>query len=213
MLHLSWLSVGPAGWAATRIDDPDGCVAVDTMGDDWPAPDERMAMARLRGAAGTGPVADLIRQRRGGELRPLDELLLLSPPVAEGWSVLLSAIRGQLVLNASLRELVILRIGAVNGADYEWQAHVPVARACGVTDEQLGALGQPPGEEFDPAVFSPAERAVLAYADAMTVAVTVPPETFAAVHSLLPPREVAELTAVAATYNMVSRFLVALEIG
>jgi len=170
-------------------------------------------MARLQGAAGTGPVADLIRQRRGGELRPLDELLLLSPPVAEGWSVLLSAIRGQLSLNASTRELVILRIGAVNGADYEWQAHEPVARGCGVTGDQLTALRQPPGAEFDPAVFSPEERAALAYADAMTVAVTVPPEVFGWVAELFSDREVAELTAVAATYNMVSRFLVALEIG
>ena len=170
-------------------------------------------MARLQGAAGTGPVADLIRQRRGGELRPLDELLLLSPPVAEGWSVLLSAIRGQLSLNASTRELVILRIGAVNGADYEWQAHEPVARRCGVTDDQLAALRQPPGAELDPGVFSPAERAALAYADAMTVAVAVPPEIFGPVAELYSDREVAELTAVAATYNMVSRFLVALEIG
>jgi 4-carboxymuconolactone decarboxylase len=172
-----------------------------------------MAMARLQGAAGTGPVADLIRQRRGGDLRPLDELLLLSPPVAEGWSVLLSAIRGQLFLNANIRELVILRIGAVNGAAYEWQAHEPVARRCGATDEQLSALRQPPAAELDPALFSPAQRAALAYADAITVAIKVPPEVFGRVAGLFSDREVAELTAVAATYNMVSRFLVALEIG
>jgi len=167
-------------------------------------------MARLQGAAGTGPVADLIRQRRGGELRPLDELLLLSPPLAEGWSVLLSAIRGQLLLNAIVRELVILRIAVLNGAGYEWQAHEPVARGCGVTEEQLSALRQ---EQPDQAAFGPAERAVLAYTDAMTRAVTVPPGIFGAVAELMSPREVAELTAVAAAYNMVSRFLVALEIG
>jgi 4-carboxymuconolactone decarboxylase len=172
-----------------------------------------MAMARLEGAAGTGPVADLIRQRRGGDLRPLDELLLLSPPVAEGWSVLLSAIRGQLFLNASIRELIILRIAVLNGAVYEWQAHEPVARRCGVTDEQLSALRQPPGQAPEHPVFGPAERAALAYTDAMTVHVAVPPEVFAAVAGRFSDREVAELTAVAATYNMVSRFLVALEIG
>ena len=47
----------------------------------------------------------------------------------------------------------------------------------------------------------------------MTVAVKVPPEIFDRVAGLFSDREVAELTAVAASYNMVSRFLVALEIG
>jgi 4-carboxymuconolactone decarboxylase len=170
-------------------------------------------MARVQGAAGTGPVADLIRGRRGGELRPLDELLLLSPPVAEGWNALLGAIRGELSLDSALRELVVLRIAVLNGADYEWRAHEPVARRHGVTDAKLDALRRGIGQEPETYVFSPAEQAVLAYTDAMTVDVDVAPQIFAAVAALLSPRELVELTAVAATYNMVSRFLVALEVG
>ena len=170
-------------------------------------------MARLQGAAGTGPVADLIRRRRGGELRPLDELLLLSPPVAEGWSVLLSAIRGDLHLDSGLRELVILRIAVLNGADYEWRAHEPVARRCGLTEVMIGALRHRAGQQPDAGVFGPVQRAVLDYADAMTVNVDVTPQIFAAVAALLGPRELVELTAIAATYNMVSRFLVALDVG
>jgi alkylhydroperoxidase family enzyme len=166
-------------------------------------------MARLHGAGGTGPVADLIRQRRGGDLRPIDELLLLSPPVAQGWNSLLGAIRGQLELDSSLRELVILRIAVLNGADYEWQAHEPVARRCGFTDAKLTAIRQ---ESADQA-FDPLERVVLAYTDAMTRDVTVPAGLFAALAERLSPRELAELTATAAAYNMVSRFLVALEVG
>jgi 4-carboxymuconolactone decarboxylase len=173
-------------------------------------------MARLQGAAGTGPVADLIRQRRGGDLRPLDELLLLSPPVAEGWSVLLGAIRGELQLDGALRELVILRIAVLNGADYEWRAHEPVARRHGLTDAALGALRRdaaPERQEPEAGVFGPVERAVLAYTDAMTIDVQVAPQIFAAVAALLSPRELVELTAIAATYNMVSRFLVALDVS
>jgi len=165
-------------------------------------------MARLPKAAGTGPVADLIRDRRGGDLRPLDELLLLSPPVAEGWSVLLGAIRGKLRLDPQLRELVILRIAVLNRADYEWQAHEPHARRCGVSDAKIAAVRSGPGHPD----FSPAERAVLAYADAMTREVTVSPEAWGAVEELLPARELAELTATVAAYNMVSRFLVALDV-
>jgi len=167
-------------------------------------------MARLQGVAGTGPVADLIRQRRGGALRPLDELLLLSPPLAEGWSVLLSAIRGELALDAALRELVILRIAVLNRADYEWVAHEPVARRCGVTDAQIGALRGPGQAGAD--VFSPLERSVLDYAEAMTVHIDVPPQVFDSVAAQLDPRQLVELTSVAASYNMVSRFLVAMDL-
>jgi 4-carboxymuconolactone decarboxylase len=165
-------------------------------------------MARLRGAGGTGAVADLIRQRRGGDLRPIDELLLLSPPLAEGWNALLGAIRGQLELDSSLRELVILRIAVLNGADYEWQAHEPVARRCGFTDAKLAALR----DESGGTALDPLERAVLAYTDAMTRDVTVPAGLFAGLAERLSPRELAELTATAAAYNMVSRFVVALEV-
>jgi 4-carboxymuconolactone decarboxylase len=173
-------------------------------------------MARLQGAAGTGPiadltgpVADLIRERRGGELQPLDEMLLLSPPVAEGWSVLLGAIRGRMELDGRLRELVILRIAVLNDASYEWQAHEPHARRCGVSDAEIEAVRHGPAHP----VFGPAERAVLTYADTMTREVAVGAEVFAAVAALLRPRELMELTATVACYNMVSRFLVALQVS
>jgi 4-carboxymuconolactone decarboxylase len=166
-------------------------------------------MARLQGADGTGPVADRIRARRGGQLQPLDELLLLSPPVADGWSALLGAIRGEMVLDGRLRELVILRIAVLNGAGYEWQAHEPYARRCGVTDAEIEAVRHGPA---DP-VFGPAERAVLSYADTMTREVAVGAELFGQLAELLGPRELMELTATVACYNMVSRFLVALEIS
>jgi 4-carboxymuconolactone decarboxylase len=186
------------------------------MRDDWwPSHhlNERTGMARLQGVAGTGPVADLIRQRRGGSLRPLDELLLLSPPVAEGWSVLLSAIRGELTLDAALRELVILRIAVLNRAEYEWVAHEPVARRCGVTDAQIGALRRGPGQAAGADVFSPLERSALDYAEAMTVDIDVAPQIFDAVAAQLGPRQLVELTCVAASYNMVSRFLVAMDLS
>lgn len=170
-------------------------------------------MARLQGAVGTGPTADVIRQRRGGALRPLDEILLLSPALAEGWSVLLSTIRGELDLDPALRELVILRIAVLNRADYEWVAHEPVARRCGVTGAQIDVLRDATGQEAAADAFSPLERAVLAYADAMTADVKVAPQVFEAVAAWLGPRQLVELTAVVAAYNMVSRFLVALDLS
>ncbi len=80
-------------------------------------------MARLQESTNSSEVADHIRLRRGGRLTPLDGILLHSPPVADGWNQLLSAVRTQTTLPALIRELVILRVAELNGAAYEWRAH------------------------------------------------------------------------------------------
>jgi alkylhydroperoxidase family enzyme len=50
-------------------------------------------MARLPDMTADDEIAARIRARRGGELRPLDAMLLHSPPVADGWNQLMAAIR------------------------------------------------------------------------------------------------------------------------
>jgi 4-carboxymuconolactone decarboxylase len=165
-------------------------------------------VSRLPYAEGGGETAERIRERRGGELRALDRMLLHSPPVADGWNALLGAIRERTALPAALRELVILRVAALNGAEYEWEAHEPVARAAGVEDAQLAAV-----RAGDLAPFAPGVRAAIAYTDAMTREIRVAQPVFDALHEHFDQREVVELTATIGTYNLVSRFLVALEIG
>ena len=57
------------------------------------------------------------------------------------------------------------------------------------------------------------QRAVLAYADAMTIGVKVSDEIFGELRKRFDEREVVEVTATVAGYNCVSRFLVALDVG
>lgn len=57
------------------------------------------------------------------------------------------------------------------------------------------------------------QRAVLAYADAMTVGIKVSEEIFAWRSKSFDERKVVEITATVAAYNCVSRFLVALDVG
>lgn len=166
-------------------------------------------MARLPDASGDGAVADRIRGRRGGDLRPIDLALLHSPPVADGWNTLLGAVRGATTLPDAVREAVVLRVAWLNGAEYEWRAHEPLARRHGLGDLQLAALRADPVD----AGFDERLLAVLGYTDAMTRAVTVPDEVFATVRAYLDDRQLVELTATVAAYNMVSRFLVALHVG
>ncbi|MCI2422270.1 carboxymuconolactone decarboxylase family protein [Saccharopolyspora sp. K220] len=167
-------------------------------------------MARLDYRSGEGEIADRIRERRGGHLTPLDQTLLHSPPIADGWNSLLGAIRTRASLPAGIRELAILRVAALNGADYEWNAHEPIARDAGLT--RTDALRVEAPADAAASLTAP-QRAALAYTDAMTRSVAVPDEIFDALREHFSDQHVVELTATIGAYNMVSRFLIALHVG
>ena len=168
-------------------------------------------MARLPYAdAGTPeakPVAERIIAERGNLLH-LYQMLLHSAPLAEGWLAFLTAVRQRLSLSGALRELVIMRVAVLNGAQYEADQHAPIALREGLTQRQLDSLASWPESD----AFTPAQRAVLALTDTMTRDVQVPDATLDAVRDELSDREVVELVATIAAYNMVSRFLEALGI-
>lgn len=155
----------------------------------------------------TRPLAQRIVAERGSILH-LYQMLLHSPAVAQGWLGYLTAIRQQSTLSGAIREMVIIRVAQINGAPYEAEQHIPIARKEGVSAEKLDAL-----EKWaDSALFSDTERAVLAYTDAMTRNVQVEDATFARVAEAFEAQQLVELTATIAAYNMVSRFLEALQI-
>jgi AhpD family alkylhydroperoxidase len=154
------------------------------------------------------PLVDKIIAERGDILH-LYRMLLQSPPVAAGWLNYLTAIRQKCQLSGALRELVIMRVAQLNGAPYEADQHRPIALKEGVSQAQLDALAQ---WSTQPEVFDETQRAVLAYTDAMTKLIHVPEETARAVREKFDHRQLVELTATVAAYNMVSRFLEAMEI-
>jgi len=153
------------------------------------------------------PLAARIRAERGGKVLNLYRMLLHSPPVADGWRALLTAIRQQCSLSGRVRELAILHVAVINSAEYEFTAHLPFALKEGFTEEQLQALRAGRLDSFDAR-----DRAVLDYTASMTRNVQVPEPVFAAVRRHFNERELVELTATVAAYNLVSRFLEALQI-
>jgi alkylhydroperoxidase family enzyme len=156
-----------------------------------------------------------IRTRRGGHLLNLDRMLLHSPPLAQGWNGYLKAVRKELEVAPRLRELAMCVVAALNRADYEFHHHAPEYIAAGGTPAQVDALRDPLGSAQAPAqraLFDETEQAALQLTIEMTRDVAVSDTTFARVQRLLGDRHTVELVAVIATYNMVSRFLVALGI-
>lgn len=153
------------------------------------------------------PVAQRVVAERGSLLH-LYRMLLHSPPLADGWLSYLTAVRQKLELPGAIRELVIMRVAALNGASYEADQHAPIALREGVLQAQLDTL-----EDWERSEgFPPAWQAALALTDAMTRDVQVSDSVFNAAHAHFGERQLVELVGIIAAYNMVSRFLEALQI-
>jgi len=152
-----------------------------------------------------------IEARRGGTLINLDRMLLWSEPLARGWNVYLRALRQEISLSPFLRELAICVVARLTGAEYEYHHHAPELKQAGATDAQL-ALLDVPDRAAESALYDELQRAVIAFAIASTRHVKIPDALFAELKSRLSPTELVELVASIAAYNMVARFLVALEV-
>jgi alkylhydroperoxidase family enzyme len=158
-------------------------------------------------APGTRPeLAELEARIRGarGRVSPLYQVLLNSPRLAAGWEHLFTVIRQQTSVPARLRELVILRIAVLNGADYEFQAHVPHALQAGMAQEAIDALKK------NAAVLEGVDQLVIRCTDALTRELNAPDELFDELRKHFDDKTLVELTATIAGYNMVSRFLIAM---
>ncbi|KAI8938883.1 hypothetical protein NX059_004741 [Plenodomus lindquistii] len=166
------------------------------------------------------PIYERIAERRKPRpLIPLDLALLHNPKVADGWNSLIGAIRTQTSVPDALKEVAISRVAVLNHAVHEWEIHAALAHKAGVSKEVLQTV-------FDLEVtrhgmveregllgFSEEEYAVLCLTDQMTVGVQVEDSVMEKVKGLLGDKQTVELTATIAGYNMVSRFLVALDVG
>ena len=147
-----------------------------------------------------------------GRVSLLYRVLLNSAPVAGAWEKLLTAVRHRSVVPADLRELAILRVAVLNRAAYEFDAHVPHALAAGLTQMQVDAVRRWPAVDA-PCGYTDDQALVLELADAMTRQIDVADALMARVQARFDARGTVELVVTLAAYNMVSRVLVALQIG
>jgi AhpD family alkylhydroperoxidase len=153
------------------------------------------------------PLISRIKAERGGRFLNLYRTLAHSPGICEGWLHLFTEIRQRARLDGLSRELAIMRVAVINGADYEFKAHQPFALREGMTQAQIDALTAWTVSDL----YTPKMRAVLAYTDSMTREIHVPDGVFAAVRAHFDERETVELTATIGGYNLVSRFLEAVQ--
>jgi len=150
-----------------------------------------------------------VRTGRRGTLINVYRLLLHTPDIAATWLELIGKARFATALDGRLREIAIIRVGYLNRTDYVVKQHVPELSAPeGLSQAECDALAD---WQKSP-LFSARERAVLAYADAMTRDVTVPDAVFEGLRPHFTERQIVELTVLIGIYNMHTRVFTALAI-
>ncbi|KAK0270559.1 hypothetical protein LTR35_014095 [Friedmanniomyces endolithicus] len=151
-----------------------------------------------------------IRARRQPRpLIPLDLALLHNPQIADGFNTLMGAIRTQSSFPLALAELAICHVAVLNGAVYEWTAHAPIALRAGVKREVLEVVL---GGTWRGGAVGLDEGMVLEFTEQSTKSIQVEDELMERLKARWTAQQVMELTITVGGYNMVSRFLVALDV-
>jgi AhpD family alkylhydroperoxidase len=112
------------------------------------------------------------------------------------------AILSKQQLDAKLRELVILMVAKIEGGEYEWIQHVPIALSVGATREQVEAIEK---GATDRPCFDEVERAVLHLTEEIVNNVRADAAAVRAAMRFLSPREIVELILAVGFYMMVAR--------
>ena len=143
-----------------------------------------------------------------GRISLLYQVLLNSGPIANGWERMLTAVRNQTCIPAHQRELIILRVAVLNGAEFEFEAHIPHAQKAGLSAAKIQATREAEiAQEFDVI-----EKLLLEITDEMTLNIVVSDKLMERLRLQFDARGIVEVVATVAAYNMVSRLLVALNI-
>jgi alkylhydroperoxidase family enzyme len=146
---------------------------------------------------------------KGGQPLNIHLVQGFAPELAKARLDMAYALRYDVVTLPALREMAILRTGQILRSDYELDQHLPLARACGITEAQIAALPDWRGS----ALFDTRQRALLAYTEAVDQhGGEVDDSTYAALAKEFSPREIVELTITIVTYYGTAQLTKALRV-
>jgi alkylhydroperoxidase family enzyme len=141
---------------------------------------------------------------RGTEPGNIHRTIANAPKLLRRFVDLGNELRNGTQLDPKLRELALLTVGRLTGADYEFVHHWNMALRLGVKREQLEQLAT-----FESSSdFNQNERAVMRYAAEATSNIKVSDATFDALRGFLDNGRIVELVMNVAMYNAVARIIV-----
>ena len=145
----------------------------------------------LRVRFGDGPILNIFRT------------LAHHPGLAKRWLVFGNHVLAKSSLSARERELLILRIGWLCRAGYEWGQHVVIGKASGLTDEEIARIAKGP----DAPGWSAGDRALLRATDELHADAFVSDATWAELSKSWNTQQLMDLVFTVGQYNLVSMAL------
>lgn len=136
-------------------------------------------------------------------------LLLLQPALGGAVSALGEAVRYGTQLSGPERELAILAVAVHCRSDFEWYAHVRVARHVGLTDAQIDdlAVGRAVRDT------NPREAAVLAISEALLADTPIDDDRYGSAADVLDEVGLFEVACLVGYYRMLAGVMAVFDVG
>jgi 4-carboxymuconolactone decarboxylase len=130
------------------------------------------------------------------------------PKLLKRWLVFGNHVLAKNTLPARDRELLILRIGWLCAAPYEWGQHVAIGRAAAITDAEIERLTQ----DVDDSEWAPNEAALLRAAGELHADQAISDDTYAALTAHYDTQQVLDVVFTVGQYTLVSMALNSLRV-
>lgn len=142
-------------------------------------------------------------QVAGGDVANIFRTLANHEKLAKRWMVFANHILAKSTLSARDREILILRIGWLCQAEYEWGQHVVIGKRAGLTDDEIEAIKQ--GAEAGS--WSEHEALLLQATDELHNDAFITDETWAGLARTYSEQQMMDVVFTVGQYNLVSMAL------
>jgi len=140
-----------------------------------------------------------IKNRVGGRDLNLFKVLMHHPKLTKRWAVFAGHILSKQTVPVRERELLILRIGWLNQAPYEWAQHVEIAKRAGIAEAELERIKEGPR-----AGWTAHEAALLQAADDLFEDSVIADSTWETLSSKYSTEQMMDIVFTIGQYNLVS---------
>ena len=141
--------------------------------------------------------------RRDGHVYNIFATLARHPQLLKRWLVFAGHVLGKSTLPSREREIVILRMGWLCRARYEWGHHVAIGKQAGLTDDDIKRIREGP----DAAGLDPFEAILLRAVDELHSNTFIGDSTWKALTERYNTQQVMDLIFAAGQYKLVSMAL------
>jgi alkylhydroperoxidase family enzyme len=164
---------------------------------DWP-PEMRDAIAALRPPVLRHPLPS----RDAGRPKGLNALGTFAqhPALTRAFHTFNGHVLFATTLSPRQRELLVLRVGAIRDAAYEWRQHVVLAGDAGIRAEEVAWVAEGP----DAAGWSPFDAALVRAVDELVAEATITDETWAVLAAELDTHQLMDLVFTVGAYDLLA---------